>query len=100
MRGQQARELLLEGRDRVGLGRGEARLRLVRQDRAGGIGGLEVERTAASLVSKVSVRTPAASKVRMWSRPSLSMPAMTRFCPEVGTPEPSPQDINRRSNPY
>ena len=52
-----------------------------------------------SFVSKVSVRTPAASKVRMWSRPSLSVPTMTRLVPEVGTPEPSPQDINRRAYP-
>ena len=31
-----------------------------------------------SLVSKVSVRMPATSKVRTWSRPSLSVPAITR----------------------
>ena len=35
----------------------------------------------------------------MWSRPWLSVPAMTRPCPEIGTFEPSPQGINWRSDP-
>ena len=66
MRKEQARELLFESRDLAGL---RFRLQHIRKDLAGGVDGPRWSVPLVSFTSKVSLRMPPASKLRMWSRP-------------------------------